>query len=169
MMALRRLIDFWDCTESLFRQALTGPKFLELEQALLTSDVADDEVLGALISNPQFFSLSMLPSHAEASRILDPGCEVQLTQGMAEVWETKLTKFQTALRADQCRIEQLATAGSQVADKLRTAIDQHRLALAVRAAAAARQYVTENMLMLGVAPGYEGWEQHLDTFSAELA
>jgi hypothetical protein len=170
--ALRRLVDFWDCAESLFQQTLPVAKFKAFEETLLTSDMADEEVLGALDANPKLFSLSMLQSQRkEASHLLELRNKEQLeqcAQAREEVWDQKLRWFQSALRGDQDRIEKLAQAGPQVQDKIRVMYYRHRRMCEAKRFQAVRQYLEENMKMVGLA-ATDDWRQHLTEFASQLA
>jgi hypothetical protein len=173
LKALRRLTDFWDCAEGMFAKVLSRDKFQEFESALLTSDMVDDEVLAALVANPKFFSVSMLPSQRrEASRLLEQRHREQMamsTQAKEDMWDKKLEWFKAALQADQCRMQQLAEAGPQVMEKHRALSDRHRRDLAAKGELAVRQYVKENMMMVGPQDDEVNWQHNLVNFIAGLA
>jgi hypothetical protein len=170
--ALRRLIDFWDCVESLFQQSLPGPKFKIFEEHLLSSDLADEEVLGALDASPKLFSLSMLQSQRkEASHLLELRNKEQLeqcAQAREEVWDQKLRWFEAGLRGDQDRIEKLAQAGPQVQDKIRVLYYRHRQLCEAQRAQAVHKYLDENMKLVGLAEA-DDWRPQLTEFASQLA
>ena len=115
----RQVIEHWDRTIREVAMTDMDPKeFKEFEEAVLTSTVMDQQILGALEGYPRTFHLGMLPD-LKATYQLELNDELEkMRVSNHRFWEASLDKFRMELDQDQQLIRRTKKGSAALADLL---------------------------------------------------
>jgi hypothetical protein len=116
---LRQVIEHWDRTIREVAMKDMDPKdFQEFEEAVLTSTVMDQQILGAIEGYPRTFHLGMLPD-LKATYQLELNDELEkMRVSNHRFWEASLDKFTMELDQDQQLIRRTKKGSAALADLL---------------------------------------------------